>query len=117
MGLIVTSTTELATDVYSKEAIQAMKCRPRKLPATAACSQSRPLNAWRCCLRKVRARGVSTSAASPSRYAAMMSTGALVSLMRIEALLIIATEAVSARTTRMYGMETRKLLWYSTVAE
>ena len=37
--------------------------------------------------------------------------------MRIEALLMIATEALRARMTRKYGMETRKLLWYATVAE
>lgn len=35
-GVVETSTTELATDVYSNDVIQVAKCRARKMPESSA---------------------------------------------------------------------------------
>ena len=39
-GLVVTNTTELATEVYSRERIQAQKCMERQIPETTTIGTS-----------------------------------------------------------------------------
>ena len=75
-GVVVTSTTELATVVYSSEVIQVAKWTARNSPESSASPRVRRVRArssgrWRC-----QTSGASTSAAMLMRAAAMTSEGA-----------------------------------------
>jgi len=101
-GMVVTRTTELATDVYLSEAIQVTKWRHRKTPEAARRGQfslliRRYLLSWK-------AYGVRIKEANARRYVAIIKDGALQSLMKIAA---VETQKIPiTRPTRILVLET-----------
>jgi hypothetical protein len=87
-GAVLTNTTELATDVYSREDIQVAKCIAKKNPERTARKISlrvKEANSPRC---RITANGARTEDARVSLNAAMTREGtpsAWVNLMKIEA--------------------------------
>ena len=93
IGLVVTRATLLATDVYSSETIHDAKCAARNTPAAAASHQSRRDSAANSVRERSSTSGMSSSAASAMRQAAMASEG---------------TPWVCAKRTRIDAVETIK---------
>jgi hypothetical protein len=75
IGVVVTSTTELETLVYSNDVIHEEKCMASSKPAAAILNQSARRMARIPSLCRRRTKGVINSEASPSRKAAITSEG------------------------------------------
>ena len=76
MGFDVTMTTELATEVCSSEAIQKAKWAARQTADASTRAHCRRVSERSAPHSNARPRGTTTTAASASRYAAMVSDGA-----------------------------------------
>ena len=75
IGLVVTSTVLLATEVYASELIQVAKCAASRQPASNARRRSRRDKPRISLPTRASASGVSSSAASVRRSAAIDSDG------------------------------------------
>jgi hypothetical protein len=74
--VVLTRTTELATEVYWSEVIQVAKWSARKIPESSAKSTSRRLREVSSARRLERAMGAKISEATVNRQAAITSEGA-----------------------------------------
>jgi hypothetical protein len=75
IGLVVTNTTDLVMEVYSREVIQRAKCNPKKNPDNKErriCSKDNWFNSLR---RVVSVIGSKRIAANPIRYPAIIKGG------------------------------------------
>ena len=105
-GPVETKTTELATDVYSRDEIHVAKCAARNIPEAMPNPISRLVrffNSLRC---RVNAMGAINSVANVNRSAAITSDGAPDCAKRIK---IEAVETANMAMVRLMGRKTRCL--------
>ena len=99
-GPVATNTTELATDVYSREDIHVAKCAARNMPEIAANIISLRVKVMTSIRYRVNAMGAIKRVANVSRKVAMTSEGAPVCAKRMK---IEAVETASIAMVRLKG--------------